>query len=336
MRKIFVGFVLLVIVGGAAYLHFRKPKPSVEIAFAGNRQVTLWSTSAQIREPIATVNFGDRLEVLRRFQDQVQVRTMRNVTGWVNERDLLSADLWQKGKDLEQRAAALPIEARGHTRVLGNLRLDPGREAVRIRQLDKDVLVDLFERQAVAIPEMRPASQHGEDASAPTDAKKEDWWLVRASMPDEGPVAGWILGRFVQLDVPEPLPDYALSADMRIVAWFELNRVEDGSGGVKPQYLVVGTKGPEGQPCDFTLLRVYTWGRQRARYETAFVESDVCGKLPVKLASPATAGGDVTFSFEDFSHGAPENRRYRMQKTIVRREGQASSGAEKKRHRSAR
>ncbi|MGH9683415.1 MAG: hypothetical protein ACRD4S_07375 [Candidatus Acidiferrales bacterium] len=332
MRKIFVGFVLIVIVGGAAYLHFRKPKPSVEIAFAGNREVTLWSTSAQVREPIGSVNFGDRLEVLRRFQEQVRVRTTRGVTGWVNERDLLSADLWQKGKDLEQRAAALPIEARGHTRVLGNLHLDPGRESVRIRQLNKDVPVDLFERRAVAIPAAGSASQEDEDASAPTGAKKEDWWLVRANTPDDGPVAGWILGRFVQLDVPEPLPDYASSADMRIVAWFELNRVADGSGGVKPQYLVVGTKGPEGQPCDFTLLRVYTWGKQRARYETAFVESDVCGKLPVKLTRAATAGGDVTFSFEDFSHGAAENRTYRIRGTIVRRETEGVPAREAKHH----
>src|SRR5277367_6494814 len=39
--------------------------------------------------------------------------------------------------------------------------------------------------------------------------------------------------------------------------------------------------GPEGQPCDFTALRVYTWGKQKERYETAFVESDVCGKFPI-------------------------------------------------------
>ena len=65
-------------------------------------------------------------------------------------------------------------------------------------------------------------------------------------------IGGWLLGRFVELDVPQPLADYASSAGMRIVAWTELNRVNAASGKLMPQYLLVGTHGPEGQPCDFT------------------------------------------------------------------------------------
>jgi hypothetical protein len=150
-------------------------------------------------------------------------------------------------------------------------------------------------------------------------AKKEDWWLVRARPPDQTNMAGWILGRFIDLDVPEPLPDYASAAGMRIVAWFELSKVSDATGGTKPQYLVVGDRGAEGQACDFTLMRVFTWGNQRQRYETAFVESDVCGKLPVKLEPATTPGGDASFSFEDLSGGSPEDRLYKMHQTIVRR-----------------
>jgi hypothetical protein len=83
-------------------------------------------------------------------------------------------------------------------------------------------------------------------------------------------------------------------------------------------------------------MRVFTWGNQRQRYETAFVESDLCGKLPVKLAPATTPGGDVAFSFEDMSSGAPEERLYRMHQTIVRRvknQGSvAAPVARKKRH----
>ena len=74
-----------------------------------------------------------------------------------------------------------------------------------------------------------------------------------------------MMGRFIDLDVPEPLPDYANSAGMRIVGWFELNRVADASQKAKPQYLLIGTHGAEGQPCDFSLLRVYTWGQKKER-----------------------------------------------------------------------
>ena len=45
------------------------------MAYAANRQVTLWDTTAQVRSPVATVNFGDRLQILDRFGDEVEVRT---------------------------------------------------------------------------------------------------------------------------------------------------------------------------------------------------------------------------------------------------------------------
>ena len=69
-------------------------------------------------------------------------------------------------------------------------------------------------------------------------------------------------------------------------AWFVLNRVPDGSGGEAPQYLVAGARSGEGQACDFTLLRVYTWSTARMRYETAAISKAICvvarpSKFPV-------------------------------------------------------
>ena len=65
----------------------------------------------------------------------------------------------------------------------------------------------------------------------------------------------------------------------------------DDDGGPKPQYLVAGIKGGEGQPCDFTLLRFYTWGAKRQRYETAFVENDICGRMPIRVTADAAESG---------------------------------------------
>jgi hypothetical protein len=128
-----------------------------------------------------------------------------------------------------------------------------------------------------------------------------------------------MLGRFIELDMPSPLPDYATSAGMHVIGWFELDRVPDAEGKMRPQYLVVGQRGGEGQTCDFTLVRVYTWSVRRKRYETAFVESDVCGKLPVKVTKAEAGGRDAAFAFEDISGRAAEERTYRMHQTIVRR-----------------
>ena len=319
---------MLLVVAAAAYFRLYHAPAPIEIAYAANRQVTLQSTTAQVREPITTVNYGDRLEVLQRFQDQVHVRTITGLTGWVNEHELLSTDIWQKAQDLGKRTASLPIEARGHTKVLTNLRIDAGRDGIRLRQLNKNIPLQIFERRAVQVPTSGAAAP-AEEGGEPAQAKKEDWWLVRAQTSEKDAVSGWILGRFIELDVPQPLPDYASSAGMRIVSWSELNKVVDASGKSRPQYLLLGAHSPEGQPCDFSMLRVYTWGKQRQRYETAYVESGVCGKLPVEVKE-SPQGGDTRFSFADLSNGAPTQRDYMMHQTIVRHVTQAGETKSRK------
>jgi hypothetical protein len=334
MRKILIGFLVVLAIGAILYFRFRRPASPREVVYAGNREVTLWSTTAQVREPVATAKYGDRLTVLSRSEDQVQVETTAGFVGWINEADLLSADLWQRANDLEAVAAKSPVQARGHTHAISNLHVEAGRESPRIRQLNKGVRVELFERKVAEEPTtpLAAAADEKNGSSAAVPAKKEDWWLVRAQLPDQTSVAGWLLGRFVDLDVPAPLPDYASAAAMHIVAWFELNRVADRSAVSKAQYLLVGNRGPEGQSCDFTMMRVFTWGQQRQRYETAYVESRLCGKLPMNLREPAVPGGDVIFSFEDFSSGIAEQRTYRMERTAVRRVVQGRSEPVKRKH----
>ena len=126
---------------------------------------------------------------------------------------------------------------------------------------------------------------------------------------------GWVLARFVEFDLPDAVKDYASSADLHVIAWFELNRVPDGSGGEAPQYLVAGSRGGEGQGCDFTMLRVYTWGQKRKRYETAYVESNLCGRLPIRIAGGAKG---PEFQFPDADADGAE-RKYVMVQTEVRR-----------------
>lgn len=327
MRKIAIGFVLFVIIVVTAYLRFPRPGVPPEVAYAGNRQVTVWSTTAQVREPVATLSFGNRVRVLHRFEDDVEIRTQAGTTGWVSKSDLLSSELWYQGRELAKKAEDMPVEARGHTAVLSNLHVEPGREMPRIEQLSKDVRVGLLARQVVPYQtEGRAGGEEEVSTGAANEGRKEDWWLVLAKTPDEGAVAGWVLGRFIDLDVPQPLPNYADAAGMRIVSWFELNRVRDGSGALEPQYLVLGAKGPEGQLCDFGEIRVYTWSVKHSRYETAFVDSGVCGKLPLALTHVTAPGEDIRFSFQDWSNGPPESRTYRMRQTIVRRIGQSERG----------
>jgi hypothetical protein len=63
------------------------------------------------------------------------------------------------------------------------------------------------------------------------------------------------------------------------------------------------------------MLRVYTWGAVRKRYETAYVESDLCGRLPIRV-SAGTKGPQFRFADLDDSN---LDRTYEMVQTSVRR-----------------
>jgi hypothetical protein len=317
MKRLVIGIILLSIVGAAAYWRARANRVPLEQVYAGSRKVTVWSSNAQVREPLVNASFGDRFTVLDRSGDSVQVRTDRGVEGWVSARDLLTADLWQRALALTADARKKPVQAAAHTKVLTNLRLDPGRDAARIFQLPRDTPVSILERRVVDVSTSSPTD---DDAAAaePATTKKEDWLLVLAHAKDQGDFAGWVISRFVAMDLPQPLPDYTSSAGMRVSGWLELNRVA-AAGQQHAQYLVFGTRGPEGDACDFTTLRVYTWGAKRARYETAFVDSNFCGEMPVEVTPATQLGGDATFQFMSIGKSGKEQRSYRMHQTIVRR-----------------
>jgi hypothetical protein len=149
-------------------------------------------------------------------------------------------------------------------------------------------------------------------------------------------LAGWVLARFVELSLPSTLRDYATSSGMHPVAWFVLNRIQTSQGD-RAQYLVAGTMGGEGQSCDFSLIRVYTWGGGKSRYETAYVESDLCGYFPITVDKPS-GKNDPVFHFTALSDKEPRQQRtYVMHQTSVRRlrEGEVLSkpAAVKPKHR---
>jgi hypothetical protein len=328
MRRVFLGITLLLVVGGLAYWSSHRNAAPPETVYAIDRKVTVWSSNAQVREPVQTVNFGDRLEIVGRSGDNADIRTASGVEGWIASREAVSSDIWKRMTLLSTQARTMSVQARAHTKVLSNLRLDPGRDGARIFQVGRDTKVAVLQRKVLDVA-VKPAgaanasntdaTDDDADSQEPPTTKKEDWLLVLADAKDAGEIAGWVLSRFVQMDLPSPLPDYASSAGMRVSAWFELNRVNAPSGGSKPQFILFGTRGPEGDVCDFTTMRAYTWGAKRERYETAFVESGFCGLMPVLVTPAAQTGGDATFRFEAASDSGKEERVYRMHQTIIRR-----------------
>ncbi|HKO05431.1 MAG TPA: hypothetical protein VJW51_11810 [Candidatus Acidoferrales bacterium] len=315
----------------------------------GDRTVTLWSSLAQVRQPAATLHYGERVEIMERQNDQVQVRSAAGALGWTELRNLMDSALWHRARTLAESARSMPVQARATSDKLTNVHIEAGRTSPRTYQFRSGTPLEVLGR-AVAEYSRGTADEGGAPAAggaAPAEARHEDWVLVRAKEDPTGEIAGWVLRRFVKYEIPAELLDY--STQYRFVAWFELSTAPVGEpvpppqvpagratreapgppesvraatpaqSGEKPQFLVAGMQGPDGQPCDFALIRVYTWGAQRRRYETAYVESNLCGSLPIRVQTAGTGGGNATFAFTNSGRGGEEHREYVMHQTSVRR-----------------
>jgi len=331
-RKLLVAVPLLCMVALLAWI-FRPRHESLGVAYVSERTITLWSGVAQVREQVGVLPYGERVDVLARRNDNVKVRTAAGATGWVDGRYLMEPDLWQRSAKLLEQAKSMAVQGHGRTKVSTNLRVEPGRTEPRLYQFTRGADVEILGR---AVADWVQVSDEREGGNEEEISKKEDWYLVRGIAtrpPGEGtirnsavmnttqpgdqtiPIAGWVVARFVSLDLPDAVREGASSANIRPIAWFELNRVRDPDGD-HPQYLVAGTRSPEGQPCDFTTIRVFTWNPKRTRYETAYIENDLCGALPVHLGKGPK--GEPEFRFHVMDPGK-EERVYHLLQTVVRR-----------------
>src|SRR5271168_1535438 len=100
-RKLLVAVPLLCLVAVLAWF-FRPKHETLGEAFISERSVTLWSSVAQVREPLGNLHYGDRVDILARRNDNTKVRTTSGV-GWVDARYLMEPALWQRSaKLLEQ------------------------------------------------------------------------------------------------------------------------------------------------------------------------------------------------------------------------------------------
>ncbi len=331
-RKLLVAVPLLCLVGLLAWW-FRPKHESLGEAYVSERSVTMFSSMAQVREQVGVLYYGEHVELLAHRNDYAKVRTASGTEGWVDGRYLMDPGLWQRSEKLLNDSKAMPVQARGRTKTTTNLRIAPGRSEPRLYQFSRGTDVEIFRR---AVADWVQVTDEKEAAEGEAD-KKEDWYLVRGIAtrpPGEGairnsavmattqpgdqtvPIAGWVVARFISLDLPDQVREGTSSANVRPVAWFELNRVGDDQGE-HPQYLVAGTRNAEGQPCDFTTMRVYTWNLKKSRYETAYIENDLCGELPI-LVGKGTKG-EPEFRFHE-RDGAKELRVYHLVQTVVRRE----------------
>ena len=286
--------------GGAYYYFVYRPahRLAYETAYVLPQSVNVVDTPAEVQIVVGSLKSGERVEITNRTRNWAHIRTADGLTGWVEFKDLLDSQTFEGGQQILRELAGLPAQAEGHTSGIVNLHLVPSRDAAQLGQLRASEKVQVFGRRLVDRP--APADQ-------PSAAKVRDaWYLVRADGH-----AGWVLGRFVMLDIPPGLAPYAQGTNL--VAWVVLNTVTDGDQSV-PQYLAADRMGT--QEVDFTRFRIFTWWVKNHHYVTAYVESNLQGFYPIRVA---TVNGAPYFRLRLIDdQGEKYQKVYRLFDTITR------------------
>ncbi len=312
-----------------------------ETVYVWTRQMYLRDRVAAVSNRVAEVTNGQPLEVVEHGRRFLKVKTAKNEIGWIPERAVIDATIYGGFQRLASQHKDDPVVAIGTLRDDIYLHLTPGRETDRFYLLPGNARVQMLVRASIPRTPLpgpaqpaRPAAQvPGEPPAAPA-VIMEDWWLIR----DTQGRTGWLLGKSVDVDVPDEIGQYA--EGQRIVGAYVLTKVTDPEASTPnhqvPVYLTVLSPYKPGLPFDFDQIRVFTWSLKRHRYETAFRLRPIQGYLPVRLSSqPGPQGTEPVFSFQisnsadvaidpDTGIARPVNPRtisYALRDTQVRRTG---------------
>ena len=274
--------------------HFR-PKPTTQYVYVTAKQTFLRDRIAAVSNRTATVQNGDKLEVLDHSRRFIRVKTDKGETGWIDEKAVVTQDVYGQFEDLAQACKNTPTIAGAVVQDDVNLHLKPGRDTEKFYRLVEGDKLQLLQRATLPKPNpggiapvrTPPKTQSGkpvpgaDDQNQPPPIAMEDWWLAR----DSHGRAGWLLSRMLDVDAPDSLTRY--SEGQRFVGAYVLATVYDP--GVEqdnkniPEYVAVLSPRVAGLPYDFNQVRIFTWNVKMHRYETAFREKNIEGYLPVKI-----------------------------------------------------
>ncbi|HEY1464553.1 MAG TPA: SH3 domain-containing protein [Terriglobales bacterium] len=286
---------------------------SHEAAYVSAPQAILRDQVAAVFNKMGIVKNGERVEVLDRDRRYVKVRTSGGVEGWVEQRYLVTQEVYDGFQKLNQENQNNPGQATAITRNDTNIHLTPERDADHLYQLIEGSKVAVLKR--VTTEKALPGEQSKPKDNSGKPVAMEDWWLIR----DAQGHTGWMLGRMLDIDVPIDVAQYA--EGQRIVACFELNEVNDGDKKV-PQYLMLLTEPKDGMPYDYNQIRVFTWNVRMHRYETAYRERNLIGMLPATVSHEdfGKEGNLPTFTIHvQEKDGSLTDKKYKLNTPIVKR-----------------
>lgn len=218
-------------------VHACKPpaphEPVLGEAFAGPANLPLRQEIPLKSVVVATVHFGDRLQVVQKHRHLVKVRTAKGLEGWVDERLLLDDSAMKALKQLSTDSTRYPSQGKATTYDLLNVHTEANRQSPSFIQIQPNERVDVITHRIV-----------------PKNAPVQNSLVLKP--PQRRAVAKKSKKSSKSRVPPPPLPPAPKPPDN----WVELSREREGPDG--PPEPKQEKDEPAAPPDDWTLVRKST------------------------------------------------------------------------------
>jgi hypothetical protein len=295
--------------------------PVIGEAFVGPAKLDLHQEIAPKSPVVATVNYGDKLQVVGQRRHFYKVRTEAGLEGWVDDRNLLDAPAIAALKSLAASSRDYPSQGAATTYDTLNVHTEPSRTSPSYMQIQAGERVDVIGHRVAPrkSPPRKPLVIAPPRPKRPTRPKKTvaskaipppplppppklpaDWLeLSRRRDPDEEEDV-----KAAPPEKPEPAPpdDWTLIRNAKGEAGWVLSRrlymaipdevAQYAEGKRITSYFSLGkidgkdiwlwtTCEPGPQDHEIEGFRVFAWNPRRKRYETTYIQRRVTGYFPV-------------------------------------------------------
>ena len=295
-RRTAVALVLLSPMLGCSRL---RTKSADTFVYVDAKQTFLRDRVAAVSNRTGTVSNGERLQVLEQGRRFLRVKTDKGVTGWIDEKAVVTQSVYDAFDDMKRQFAFQVPIASAVVRDEVYLHVKPGRDTDKLFRLSEGDKLKLLRRAtlekalppgqkpAAPVPVIRKGKKAKEleepalDPNTPVPPPMEDWWLVRL----QDGRTGWLLSRMMDVDAPDTLTRY--SEGQRFVGAYVLRTVNDPEAPMEDknvtEWVTVLSPYKSGLPYDFDQVRVFIWNVKKHRYETGFREKNIAGFLPIEV-----------------------------------------------------
>ena len=237
---------------------------AIGYAYTGPAALNLRNDLGLRATTTATVEHGERLEILEAKRRFVRVRTKQGAEGWTDSSYLLTQSQMDDLNRLAARAAESPSQGVGTVFDTLNVHTGAQRTSASFAQIKEGDKIDVIAHRVT-------------ERELPGGAKSaEDWFLVRTK---EGR-AGWVLSRMVLMTIPDEVAQYANGH--YITAYQPLGEVHDPETGEAKANWLWATSAHSREPFDFDGIRVFVYNFRKKTYDTVFAERNIKGYYPLQ------------------------------------------------------